>query len=93
LTPIFDLKQPVATIMASGQTLEVRLKSGTFKKGITYIRRTEAMQQLKTEFLITSHKNHTDLSLHSQAAIDINTIVKIIVTGPDQRHCSTTFYQ
>ena len=79
--------------MASGHTLEVRLKSGTMKSGISYIRRTEDMQQLKTEFLIIDHKNHTNLSLHSIAVIDINPIAKTIVTGPDQRHCSTTFYQ
>ena len=79
--------------MASGHTRVVRLKSDTIKTGISYIQRAEDMQQLKTGFLIIYHKNYTNLSLHCQPAIDINPIVKTIVTGPDQRHCSTTFYQ
>ncbi len=79
--------------MASGHTRGVRRKSGIMKTDISYIRRAEDMQRLKTVFLIIYHKNHTNLSLRYQPAIDINPIVKIIVTGPDQRHCSTTFYQ
>ena len=79
--------------MASGHTREVRLKSNTIKACISYIQRAEDMQQLKTDFLIIYHKNYTNLSLRCQLAIDINPIVKTIVTGPDQRHCSTTFYQ
>ena len=79
--------------MASGHTHEVRRKPGTIKTGISYIRRAEYMQQFKTESLRIYHQNYTNLSLRSQPAIDINPIVKIIVTGPDQRHCSTTFYQ
>ena len=79
--------------MASGHTHEVRRKFGTIKTGISYVRRTEDMQQLKTEILIIYHKIYTNISLRSQPVIDINPIAKIIVTGPDQRHCSTTFYQ
>ncbi len=79
--------------MASGHTHGVRLKPGTIKTGISYIRRSEDMLQIKTESLSIYHKNYTNLSLHYQPAIDINPIVKTIVTGPDQRHCSTTFYQ
>jgi hypothetical protein len=81
--------------MASGNTRDVRLKPGTIKTGISYTVRAEdhRQQPLKTESLSIYHKNHTKLSLHCQPAIDINPIVKIIVTGPDQRHCSTTFYQ
>ncbi len=79
--------------MASGHTHEVRLESSTMKTDISYIWRAEDMQQIETEFWIIYYKNYTNLSLHSQPAIDINPIVKIIVTGSDQRHCSTTFYQ
>ena len=89
----FDLKQPVATTMALGHTHGVRLKSGTIKAGISYIWRADDMQQLKTKFLTIYHQKYINLSLRIQPAMDINPIVKINVTGPDQRHCSPTFYQ
>ena len=79
--------------MASGHTLEVRLESGTIKTDFSYARGAQDMQRFKTEILITYDKSHTNLSLHSHPAIDINPIVKVIATGPNQRHCSTTFYQ
>lgn len=93
MTQIFDLKQPVAAAMASGHTHGVCPKSGTIKTGMFYIWKTENMQQRKPGFLIIYHRNYTNLSLHSQPTIDINPIVKVIITGPYQRHCSTTFYQ
>jgi len=79
--------------MASGHTPEVRRKPGTIQTSIFYIRKAEYMQQFKAESLSIYHQNHTKLSLHSLPAIDINPIVKTIVTGPDHRLCSTTFYQ
>ena len=79
--------------MASGHTPEVRRKPGTIQTSISYIRKAEYMQQFKTESLSIYHQNHTKLSLHSLPAIDINPIVKIIITDLDQRHCSTAFYQ
>ena len=79
--------------MASGHTHGVCPESGTKKTDILFIWKTEDMQQRKPAFLINYQRNYTNLSLHSQPAIDINPIVKVIVTGPYQRHCSTTFYQ
>jgi len=79
--------------MASGQTREVRLEPGTIRFIISFRQKTEDMQQIRPEILTVFNKNHTDLSLHCPAAIDIIPIVKTIVTGEYQRHCSTTFYQ
>jgi len=93
LNPSFDLKQPVAKAMASGHTHEVRPESGTIQSIIFCIQGIEDMRQIRTAILTIFHKNHIVFSLHCQTAIDINPIVKTIVTGPDQRHCSTTFYQ
>lgn len=79
--------------MASDQTLEVCPEPGTIRSIISCNQGTEDMQQIKIAILSDFHKNHTELSLHCPAAIDINPIVKTIVTDEDQRHCSTTFYQ
>ena len=79
--------------MASGHTREVRFDSGIIRSIISCINGTENMWQIKPVILTVFPKNHTDLSLHDQAVIDINPIVKTIVSGTDQRHCSTTFYQ
>lgn len=79
--------------MASGQTRGVRLEPGTIRSIISHNQGKENMQQKSPVILNGFHQNHSDLSLHCQAAVDINPIVKTIVTGEDQRHCSTTFYQ
>ena len=79
--------------MASGHTHEVRLESGTIEPGISFIHETQYMRQAKSGIFIIFHKNYRYFLLRDQAVIDINPIVKAIVTGADQRHCSTTFYQ
>ena len=79
--------------MVSGHTREVRFETGTTQAIISVIKGSEDVWQIKPVTISIFHRNHTYLSLHSQAGIDINPIVKTIVSGTDQRHCSTTFYQ
>ena len=79
--------------MASGHTHEVRVESVTIEPGISFIRGTKDLRQAKSGNLFIFQKNYRYFFLHRQTVIDINPIVKAIVTGADPRHCSTTFYQ
>ena len=88
VNPVFDLKQSAAKAMASGHTHEVCPESGTMTPGLSLIWKTKDIQQPEPVNLIIFLKNHTHFFLHDKTAVDINSIVKIIVTGPDQRHCS-----
>lgn len=79
--------------MVSGHTRGVRPKYVATQSIISFKQGTEDMQQIRTVILIVYQENHIELSLHCLAAVDINPIVKTIVTGEGQRLCSTTFYQ
>ncbi len=87
-----DQKQSVTTT-APSRTLDVRRETGRMMISPSFSRKTGSMQLVKTPMFIKSIQNHADLSLRGQAANDINPIVRTLVSGTNQRHCSTTFYQ
>ena len=79
--------------MASGHTGEVRSEKGSIAPNLAFISKRNNMRQTTSNHIGHFLKNNFIFSLHRQKTGDINPIVKINAFGPDQRHCSTTFYQ
>jgi len=92
LNIIFNLKQFTASKMAAGHPGEVRLKTGSIVPGLAFISKQNNMRQTTGNNLRHFLKKNIIFSLRSQKTGDINPIVEIRTSGPDPRHCSTTFY-
>jgi len=78
--------------MAACHTGEVRLKTGSIDTDLAFISKLNNMRQTIGNNLGYFLKNNFIFSLRCQKTGDINPIVKINASGPDQRYCSTTFY-
>lgn len=78
--------------MATGHTGEVRLEIGSIVTDQAFISKQNNMRQITGNNLGHFCKNNFIFFLIRQKTGDINPIVKTSVSGPDPRHCSTTFY-
>jgi len=78
--------------MAAGHTGEVRSKTSSIAPDPAFTSKPDNMRQPTDNNLGYFRKNNFIFFLHRQETGDINPIVKINASGPDQRHCSTTFY-
>ena len=78
--------------MAAGHTGEVRLKIGSIVPDPAFTSKQNNMRQTTDKNSGHFFKNIVIFSLRRQKTGDINPIVKITESGPDPRHCSTTFY-
>ncbi|WP_300465555.1 hypothetical protein [Desulfobacula sp.] len=82
----------MANKMAAGHTGEVRIETGSIAPDPAFISKQNNMRQTTGNNLRHLLKNNFMFSLHRQKTGDINPIVKTSASGPDLRHCSTTFY-
>ncbi len=78
--------------MAACHTGEVRLETGSIDPDLAFISKLNNMRQTISNNLGHFLKNNFIFSLRRQKPGDIKPIVKINASGPDLRHCSTTFY-
>jgi hypothetical protein len=78
--------------MAIGYAGEVRLKTGSIAPDLSFTSKQNNMRQTTGKNSGHFFKNFVVFSLRRQKTGDINPIVKINESGPDPRHCSTTFY-